>query len=175
MARRLHQLGDLPTLDDAAATGDIYKGAIVDAVKHFQTRHGLEPDGVLGKGTIAALNKPLSARVRQLQYTLERYRWLPPDFPQPPILVNIPEFRLRTLRREAGGYLAMNVVVGKAYRHKTPVFADEMRYVIFHPYWNVPPSIAQAELWPKASARPLLSCQPRIRSRQRRDSPETRA
>ncbi len=151
MARRLHQLGDLPMLDDAAATGVIYEGAIVDAVKHFQTRHGLEPDGVLGKGTIAALDKPLSARVRQLQYTLERYRWLPPDFPQPPILINIPEFKLRTLRREAGGYLSMNVVVGKAYRHKTPVFADEMRYVIFHPYWNVPPSIAQAELWPKAA------------------------
>lgn len=150
MARRLHQLGDLPTLADATATGVIYKGAIVDAVKHFQTRHGLEPDGVLGKGTIAQLNKPLSARVRQLQYTLERYRWLPPDFPQPPILVNIPEFRLRTLRRE-GGYLSMNVVVGRAYRTQTPVFTSEMRYVIFRPFWDVPPSIQHAELVPKTA------------------------
>jgi murein L,D-transpeptidase YcbB/YkuD len=151
LARRLHQLGDLPVLDDAAATGVIYNGAVVDAVKHFQNRHGLEPDGVLGKGTIIAINQPLSARVRQLQDTLERYRWMPPDFPQPPILVNIPEFKLRTLRRGAGGYLSMNVVVGKAYRTQTPVFTNEMRYVIFRPFWNVPPSIQHAELVPKTA------------------------
>jgi L,D-transpeptidase YcbB len=153
LVRRLHQLGDLPAAQ-GAPNGIVYQGAVVDAVKHFQTRHGLEPDGVLGKGTIVQINKPLSARVRQLQDTLERYRWLPPDFPQPPILVNIPEFKLRTLRRGSAGFLSMNVVVGKAYQHKTPVFADEMRYVIFHPYWNVPPSIARAELWPKDARDP---------------------
>jgi len=153
LVRRLHQLGDLSSAQ-GAANGIVYQGAVVDAVKHFQTRHGLEPDGLLGKGTIVQINKPLSARVRQLQNTLERYRWLPPDFPQPPILVNIPEFKLRTLRRGSGGYLSMNVVVGKAYQHKTPVFADEMRYVIFHPYWNVPASIARAELWPKDARDP---------------------
>ncbi len=149
LVRRLHLLGDLASIDDPAAQGLVYQGVVVDAVKHFQTRHGLEPDGVLGKGTIAEINTPLSKRVVQLELALERYRWLPLDFPQPPILVNIPEFKLRTLRRAEGGFLTMNVVVGRAYRHKTPVFADEMRYVIFHPYWNVPPSIADAELWPK--------------------------
>ncbi|HKD66746.1 MAG TPA: L,D-transpeptidase family protein [Candidatus Binataceae bacterium] len=151
LVSRLHQLGDLTSIDDPATQGVVYQGVVVDAVKHFQTRHGMEPDGVLGKSTIAEINRPLSERVIQLQLALERYRWLPLDFPQPPILVNIPEFRLRTLRRAEGGFLTMNVVVGKAYRHKTPVFADEMRYVIFHPYWNVPPSIANAELFPKGS------------------------
>ena len=154
LARRLHQLGDLASLDDPATQETVYQGVVVDAVKHFQSRHGLEPDGVLGKDTIAQINTPLSTRVLQLELALERYRWLPLDFPQPPILVNIPEFRLRTLRRAEGGFLTMNVVVGKAYRHKTPVFADLMRYVIFHPYWNVPPSIANAELWPKQSRDP---------------------
>ncbi len=154
LVQRLHQLGDLASVDDPAAQETVYQGVVVDAVKHFQTRHGLEPDGVLGKGTIAQINKPLSARVLQLELALERYRWLPLDFPQPPILVNIPEFKLRTLRRAEGGFLTMNVVVGRAYRHKTPVFAEDMRYVIFHPYWNVPASIAEAELWPKEARDP---------------------
>jgi murein L,D-transpeptidase YcbB/YkuD len=152
LVARLHQLGDLDSMDDPALNGSVYQGVVVDAVKRFQSRHGLEPDGVLGKGTIVELNTPLRTRVTQLELALERYRWLPVNFPQPPILVNIPEFRLRTLRRAEGGFLTMRVVVGKAYKHKTPVFADEMKYVIFHPYWNVPPSIARAELFPKGSS-----------------------
>jgi murein L,D-transpeptidase YcbB/YkuD len=147
LIRRLRQLGDLSA--DLPANATIYQGPIVDAVKHFQARHGLEPDGLLGKATVSEINKPLSLRVRQVALTLERYRWLPPNFPQPPILVNIPEFRLRTLRRKPGGYLTMNVVVGKAYRSETPVFTNQMRYVIFRPYWNVPASIQHAELIPK--------------------------
>ncbi|MGO9060808.1 MAG: L,D-transpeptidase family protein [Candidatus Binataceae bacterium] len=153
LIRRLHLLGDLASSDPASESGTVYQGQVVDAVKHFQTRHGLEPDGLVGKGTIKEINTPLSQRVQELQFTLERYRWLPPDFPQPPILVNIPQFRLRTLRR-AGNSLAMNVVVGKAYRTQTPVFSGEMRYVIFRPYWNVPSSIQHAELVPKIARNP---------------------
>jgi murein L,D-transpeptidase YcbB/YkuD len=92
---------------------------------------------------------PLNQRVKQLQYALERYRWIPPDFPQPPIIVNIPEFRLRTMRRQPAPFLSMRVVVGKAYDHETPVFADYMRYVVFRPYWEVPMSFQFAELVPK--------------------------
>ncbi len=150
---RLRQLGDYPaSRSDTPPDATIYDGAVVDAVKHFQQRHGLEPDGTLGKTTIIALNVPLSVRVRQLQLTLERYRWMPPHFPEPPLLVNIPEFRLRTFHWEPhgpGGHLSMNVVVGKSYHHQTPVFADNMRYLIFRPYWNVPPSIQRSELVPK--------------------------
>jgi L,D-transpeptidase YcbB len=119
-------------------------------VKDFQRRHGLEPDGFIGKGTIAAINTPLSVRLQQIQFALERYRWIPDSFPQAPIVVNIPEFRLRTMINQPGARpLDMAVVVGKAYHHRTPVFTDYMRYVIFRPYWEVPASIAQAELFPK--------------------------
>jgi L,D-transpeptidase YcbB len=111
--------------------------------------NGLQPDGVLGKNTVAQLNVPLSQRVKQLQFTLERYRWIQPNFPQPPIIVNIPEFELVTMRRQPAPFLSMRVVVGKAYGHQTPVFTDYMRYVIFRPYWNVPMSIQFAELIPK--------------------------
>jgi len=155
LVSRLRQLGDLAP--DASAPADattVYQGAVVDGVEHFQRRHGLQPDGVLGKETIAQLNVPLSQRVQQLQSALERYRWIPPNFPQPPIIVNIPEFKLRTMRRQPAPFLSMRVVVGKAYGHETPVFADYMRYVIFRPYWEVPMSIQFAELVPKARRDP---------------------
>jgi murein L,D-transpeptidase YcbB/YkuD len=146
---RLHQLGDLAPDAGASADGDVYQGSIVAAVRHFQQRNGMEPDGALGKATVAEINTPILHRVEQLQLTLERYRWIPPEFPQPPIVVNIPEFRLRTMRRQQAGFIAMNVVVGRAYRTQTPVFTDNMLYVIFRPYWDVPPSIQRAELVPK--------------------------
>ena len=146
---RLRQLGDLAPDQDAALDSATYQGAIVGAVKTFQRRHGLEQDGILGAGTISELNKPLGYRVQQLQLALERYRWIAPNFPEPPIVVNIPEFRLRTLRRQPAEFLTMRVVVGRAYRTRTPVFTDQMRYVIFRPYWNVPISIQRRELIPK--------------------------
>ena len=66
-------------------------------VKSFQERHGLTPDGKLGKDTVQQLNVPLATRVVQLDDALERWRWLPPQFPQPPVVANIPEFVVRAL------------------------------------------------------------------------------
>jgi L,D-transpeptidase YcbB len=154
LAVRLRQLGDLPATTAIPDGQTQYAGAVVDAVKQFQLRHGLQPDGILGKGTVVDLNTPLSQRVQQIQFALERYRWIPPAFDQPPIIVNLPQFILRTMRRQPAPFLTMRVVVGKAYQKQTPVFAGNMQYVIFRPYWNVPPSIQKAELVPKISRDP---------------------
>jgi murein L,D-transpeptidase YcbB/YkuD len=157
LVARLNQLGDTVPVNwqEQREAATVYQGAVIEAVKHFQTRHGLAPDGNLGKGTLAALNTPLRTRVQEIQLALERYRWIPDSFPQPPIVVNIPDFRLRTMIRQPGALpLDMEVVVGKAYHHRTPVFADYMRYVIFRPYWEVPASIAEAELIPKMTRNP---------------------
>jgi murein L,D-transpeptidase YcbB/YkuD len=147
LAELLRLLGDLPS-GARIPEGNIYEGAVVEAVKHFQTRHGLEPDGRIGRDTFQALNTPLSQRVVQLELTLERWRWLPHRFDQPPIIVNIPEFRLHAINSEHHQVLAMKVVLGKAYGHKTPVFATQMDSVIFRPYWNVPYSIQRKEIVP---------------------------
>jgi L,D-transpeptidase YcbB len=154
LVARLRQLGDLPASAQVPADSTVYNGAVVAAVKNFQRRHGLDVDGVLGKGTVAQMNVPLKTRVQQLELTLERYRWIPPDFPEPPIVVNIPEFRLRTLRRQPAKYLTMAVIVGKAMRTQTPVFANQMKYLIFRPYWLVPTSILRNELIPKTRRDP---------------------
>ena len=147
LGERLRLLGDLPS-DAAVPAGEVYQPPLVAAVQRFQERHGLTADGRLGAQTVKELNVPLAARVEQLRLTLERWRWLPHAFPQPPVVVNIPEFRLRAF--EAGGKLAlsMNVIVGKALRHETPVFTKDMQYVVFRPYWNVPPSIQRSEIVP---------------------------
>ena len=79
---------------------------------------------------------------------MERWRWLPPSFPQPPIVVNVPEFVLRVFSADHNVALRMNVVVGKAVRHQTPVFAKDMQYIVFRPYWNVPTGILRSEIVP---------------------------
>jgi L,D-transpeptidase YcbB len=147
LAQLLRLLGDLPA-DATVPAGDLYQEPLVAAVKRFQERHGLAADGRLGAQTVRHLNAPLAARVEQLQLTLERWRWLPHEFPQPPVVVNIPEFRLRAFGEGGREVLSMNVIVGKALRHETPVFDKDMRYVVFRPYWNVPPSIQRSEIVP---------------------------
>jgi len=145
----LRQMGDLPSDAKLSLDSNKYDARLVDAVKHFQLRHGLEQDGRLGVATVAQLNIPLNQRVRQLQLTLERWRWIPDTFPRPPIVVNIPEFVLRAVSDQYRTELEMKVVVGQAYRHQTPIFAAELKRVVFRPYWNVPLSIQRAELVPK--------------------------
>jgi murein L,D-transpeptidase YcbB/YkuD len=148
LAQRLELLGDMPASALAEPMPDQYAGALVAAVERFQARHGLTVDGKLGQQTIRALNVPLATRVRQLADALERWRWLPESFPNPPIVVNIPEFELRAIGPSQRVVLAMKVVVGKAMRTQTPVFAAKMRYVVFRPYWNVPRSILRKEIIP---------------------------
>jgi murein L,D-transpeptidase YcbB/YkuD len=147
LTRLLRLLGDMP-VDAVVPAGDVYQAPLVDGVKRFQHRHGIPPNGRLGPETVKQLNTPLSKRVEQLRLTLERWRWLPHEFPQPPVVVNIPEFRLRAFGDNGKIVLSTNVIVGKAFRHETPVFDEDMRYVVFRPYWNVTPSIQRSEIVP---------------------------
>jgi murein L,D-transpeptidase YcbB/YkuD len=154
LERLLRLLGDLP--EDAALSPDdtIYQGVLVTAVKSFQERNGLTASGQIDAQTLAELNVPLSRRVRQMELTLERWRWLPDEYQHSPIVVNIPEFRLRAYDDQFKIATTMKVVVGKAYGHDTPIFMSTMRSVIFRPYWSVPPSIARAETIPSVERNP---------------------
>ncbi len=148
LTRQLRLVGDLPADANVPVDQSIYDGALVDAVKNFQRRLGRDPNGRIDAQTLADLNVPLSRRVRQMQLTLERWRWLPSTYQQAPILANIPEFRLRAYDKDFKIGVTMNVVVGKAYGHDTPVFSETMQYVVFRPYWEVPYSITRAEMIP---------------------------
>ena len=144
LADRLRLLGDLPQ----GGSFDSYSGALVDGVKRFQGRHGLATDGKLDVATLRELNTPLSARVQQIDDALERWRWMPAEFQWPPVLVNIPEFRLRAYSEDHQLALSMNVVVGKAAPTQTPVFTNDIQFIVFRPYWNVPPGILRRSVIP---------------------------
>jgi murein L,D-transpeptidase YcbB/YkuD len=144
----LRLLGDLPPDTAQSVDSQLYDGALVEAVKRFQRRHGLDADGRLGPSTVKQLNVPLKDRVHQLQLTLERWRWLPTEFAAPPIVVNIPDFRLRALDENNKIALEMRVVVGRAMRGQTPVFSRDMTFVVLRPYWNVPPGILRRDVIP---------------------------
>jgi murein L,D-transpeptidase YcbB/YkuD len=130
-----------------------YTRELSDAVKRYQHRHGLTEDGKLTQQTIASLNVPLSDRVQQLSYTLERFRWLPEQYVNPRLMVNLPEFVLRGYAPDHQLDFTMRVVVGQVMgEHQTPVFAHMMRYLVFRPYWTVPVGIARKELVPHMEA-----------------------
>jgi len=149
LAQRLQALDDLAP---EAPTLPRYEGALVDAVTAFQQRHGLTADGVIGKATLAALQVSPAARVRQIELMLERLRWTPLMQAPQMIVINIPEFVLRAYETRDGRITVreqMKVIVGKAMDTRTPLFNEDMRYIEFAPYWNVPPSIARGELVPR--------------------------
>lgn len=150
LARWLRVLGDVPP-GTPPPPSSRYEGAIVDGVKAFQARHGLEPDGVIGRATREALAVPLESRVRQLELALERLRWFP-HLDDRVLAVNIPMFRLWGWEgTPLGGTPAfdMSVIVGKSLDTQTPVLIDQMTHVIFRPYWNVPTSILRGEVLPE--------------------------
>jgi murein L,D-transpeptidase YcbB/YkuD len=152
LRRLLAALGDLTIPPEDAAHDEVLDAESMAALQRFQTRHGLESDGVLGGATYRALTTPLRLRVEQMVLTLERMRWLP-RLQSPPIIVNVPQFRLfafRSLEDNASDMLRMDVIVGEAFEgRRTPVFAADMRHVVFNPYWDVPRSILLQELMPE--------------------------
>ncbi len=148
LIRRLVALGDLPA--DTALPAR-YEGAVVAGVTAFQHRHGLEPDGVIGKETLAQLAISPAARVRQIELNIERLKQMP-SAPRL-LLVNIPEFRLHAFAQDQA-VMHMKVIIGSALETRTPLFTEEMRFIEFSPYWNVPPSIARKETIPRLRKEP---------------------
>lgn len=155
LGKLLLALGDLTPADipaGAEAMQPTLAPHLVKGLKRFQQRHGLSQDGVLGAPTFAALTTPLSQRVRQIELTLERWRWLP-NLDTPPIIVNIPQFQLfafSTTADRVADIEQMPVIVGKTYaRTQTPVFVGALKYVIFRPYWDIPHQITVHEVLPE--------------------------
>jgi murein L,D-transpeptidase YcbB/YkuD len=143
LIQRLVALGDLPP---GTSVPERYEGPIIDGITAFQRRHGLEPDGVIGKETLVQLSVPPSERVSQIELNIERLKQLPssPRF----LLINVPEFVLRAYD-QSEVKARMKIIVGNAPHTRTPLFAEDLRYIEFSPYWNVPPSIARKETIPK--------------------------
>jgi len=141
LRKRLFVTGDL----SKGKTGDVYDDSVVEAVQRFQMRHGLEPDGTVGKETLEALNVPVEDRIRQIQVNLARKATLPRESAPRYVVVNIPDFRLKVI--ESGKKaLGMKVVLGQRKQWQTPTLDSQIKYLILNPKWNVPAGIFAKEL-----------------------------
>jgi murein L,D-transpeptidase YcbB/YkuD len=139
---RLITEGDLAPGD----TTSIFDTTMANAVKSFQHRHGFKEDGVIGNTVMNEMNRPVEEYIRKILINMERIRWVPDRPTTDFLLVNIPEFRLHAY--EKGKYkFSMDVVVGTAV-HNTVIFNGSLKYIVFSPYWNVPPSILKNEILP---------------------------
>ena len=150
LRQRLGLTGDLPRANNSA--GPIYDAELAAAVARFQTRHGLEPDAIIGERTFVQLNRPWGDRVAQIAVSLERWRWVPDDTEDRLVVVNVPSFRLRAfddIHRPEISAVESRVVVGKTYsQFRTPIFNGVLQYLDFRPYWNIPWSLVRREIAP---------------------------
>jgi murein L,D-transpeptidase YcbB/YkuD len=142
--RRLIQTGDLTPDRDKGKSLD---KPLMEALKRFQVRHGIEPDGFVGKQTLAAMNVPAQDRMHQIQANLDRWRWMPRKLDPSHIAVNLPAAHLE-LVREGRIEMEMRVVVGDL-QHQTPPMMTTLGSVVLNPTWTVPPNIATKEILPK--------------------------
>ena len=150
LRRRFEISGELKPADVSDAS--LYDSGLAETVRLFQERHGLDPDGVIGTLTQAALNVSAQQRVRQLQMNMERWRWLPRQFEPHHIRINMAGFELQVMENDYP-VLEMRVVVGRQLR-STPAFNSRLTHIVFNPYWTVPKIIATQDMLPKLRRNP---------------------
>jgi L,D-transpeptidase YcbB len=145
LRQRLRLAGDLAP-PRRGGDEQLYDRAVEEAVRRFQVRHALEPDGVVRLETSAHMNVPVEDRIRQLERNLERWRWLPQDLGDRHILVNIAGFEMHIMEGDSSIFQS-RVLVGQRYR-KTPIFSDRMTYLVLNPTWTIPPGILEEDKLP---------------------------
>jgi murein L,D-transpeptidase YcbB/YkuD len=143
LRRRIHLIENSKTTDES----ELYDELLIYAVKRFQKSNNLEPDGVVGTATLAALNRSQQDRINQIRVNLERWRWLPDDLGPRHIIVNIANYQLNANGSDNNSQ-QYEVVIGKTYR-QTPVFSATMSYVVLNPWWETPNKLAREDLLPK--------------------------
>ena len=140
--QKLFYAGDIPINNQSP----VFDTTLVNGIKEFQRRYGLQQDGVAGPGVLREMSAPLSKRMEQIIVNMERCRWLGNETGQKYLMINIPQFLLMAHRGNAIEW-SCPVVVGKS-TNKTAIFKGDMKYVVFSPYWNVPRSIINKEILP---------------------------
>jgi len=148
---RLQVTGDLKKSKIEANVHD-YNAEIEAGVKHFQHRHQIEVDGIIGKGTLQQMNDTVAFRIDQIKANLERIRWIRHNLGDEFVLVNIAGYKVYYVQDNKLVWES-RAQVGKEYR-KTPVFRDNIKYLVFNPTWTVPPTILEKDILPKLKKDP---------------------
>ncbi|MCO4844802.1 MAG: L,D-transpeptidase family protein [Sulfurovum sp.] len=145
LRERLRITGDYGTCSSKEV--NLYDTCLKEAIVHFQKRHGLEDEGVIGKKTMSALNVPIEKRIEQMRLNLDRIKWLHERNAKRHIIINIPAFTL-FFEEDNALRLQMKVITGKR-KNPTPIFSNTVQTIVLNPHWNVPKSIIQKEMIPK--------------------------
>jgi murein L,D-transpeptidase YcbB/YkuD len=163
--KRIRQVRKRLAAEDEAAVSTenelLYDDQLTLAVKEFQSRYGLEDDGIIGKNTLAALNMSPREKLNTIIINMARWRWHQRDLGRRYIMVNIANYSLTAVEDDRD-VLKMAVIVGK-FQHQTPVFSHRVKYVDFNPFWNIPPSIARNEELPELRRDPLYLVNRKVR------------
>jgi len=146
---RLMVLGYLKDIDPFS---DDYSQEVQEAIKQIQLENGLLSDGVIGNSTIKLLNIDYYARYNQVLANLERWRWYPRELGEHYILVNIANYHLDVVK-DNGVVKSYKTMVGTDVR-KTPIFSEEIKYIVFNPNWTIPPTIKTKDVIPGARKDP---------------------
>ncbi|WP_454715403.1 L,D-transpeptidase family protein [Caulobacter segnis] len=139
-----------PTI--AVDAAPIFDAALTQAVQRAQKRFGLNPNGIVNKATLDALNTPVERRIDQIVANMERWRWLPQTLPAERIQVNVAAAILSVFSHDTPT-LTMRAVTGRP-GDETPMLSSMIHSIVLNPPWNVPSSIASKELWPKERKSP---------------------
>ncbi len=142
----VQRLKELDLYKKSADTSTFYGEDLKESILDFQKAHGLEEDGIIGGSTVKNLNMSKEDRFHQLLVNMERWRWYPRDLGQQHIIINVSDFQLKLIKDgdTLGTYKTM---VGIPSR-QTPVFSDEIEYVIYNPTWTIPPTIEKKDVIP---------------------------
>jgi L,D-transpeptidase YcbB len=140
---------------------DLFDQPLHDNVVLFQRRNGLSADGVVGKGTIEAMNFPVEERIVSIEVNLERWRWLSEDLGKQYIKVNIANYELQAIENDKIVFQS-EAIVGRPYR-RTPVFSSLMTYIVFNPNWTVPPTILFNDVIPAMRINPGYLAEKRMK------------
>lgn len=144
--KRLMYWGDMTEKDTVLNT--LYNKTTLLAIKNFQVRHGLKPDGIIGKSTIEALNYSRNQRIEQVIANMERWRWFAHDFSNHYLLINIPDYSIVAVKN-GDTIQSQRIVVGRDTR-KTPILESKISNINLNPNWTVPPTILKEDIYPEA-------------------------
>ncbi len=132
--------------DNNLSKNALFNTCLDSAVKTFQSRHGLTVDGIVGKGTQKALNISIDEKIASILLNIDRIKWLPREEQTRFLVVNIPEFMLHYIENSKEKQ-KLRVIVGQP-KHPTPIFSQNISYIVLNPYWKVPEGIVRREVIP---------------------------
>lgn len=146
--KKLFLIGDLKSNSGKSIFDDDLK----EALTGYESRHHRKFDNLIGPSIVKEMNVSIEDRIKTIIVNMERCRWINPETMNSKelVAVNIPSYRMQYFK-DGKKVLESNVVVGKEL-NKTVVFSGEMSYLVFSPYWNIPPSIIKNEIKPAMDA-----------------------